>query len=225
MPELSIFVDESGEFGTNSEFYLLTLVFHDQSHHIDEALHTLDRRLAELGQPTENAIHTGPIIRKEDEYQNVPLATRRAVFSRLFAFTRASGVSYVTIALSKKEYAGNLKLRARLSRELSLFLREHMGYFTAFDKVIAYYDNGQSAITELLVAVFGAIFFDVDFRKVKPSSYRLFQSADMFCTLELLRLKQEHNSLSKSELIFFESRRKLVKDYLKKLDPMRFRER
>lgn len=29
MSELSVFIDESGDFGTNSEYYLLTLVFHN----------------------------------------------------------------------------------------------------------------------------------------------------------------------------------------------------
>lgn len=30
MPEISLFVDESGESGTKSKYYLLTLVFHEQ---------------------------------------------------------------------------------------------------------------------------------------------------------------------------------------------------
>ena len=29
MPEISLFVDESGESGTESKYYLLTLVFHE----------------------------------------------------------------------------------------------------------------------------------------------------------------------------------------------------
>ena len=31
MKELSVFVDESGEFGSSSKYYLVTLLFHDQS--------------------------------------------------------------------------------------------------------------------------------------------------------------------------------------------------
>ncbi len=35
---LSIFADESGEWGKRSEYYLITLVFHDQSKDISLAL-------------------------------------------------------------------------------------------------------------------------------------------------------------------------------------------
>ncbi len=29
LPDLGIFIDESGDVGSNSEFYLITMVFHD----------------------------------------------------------------------------------------------------------------------------------------------------------------------------------------------------
>ena len=44
---------------------------------------------------------------------------------------------------------------------------------------------------------------------------KLFQAADLICTLELLNIKRESNSLSNSELIFFKSARDLNKNYLK----------
>lgn len=48
-----------------------------------------------------------------------------------------------------------------------------------------------------------------------PSDYRLFQVADMICTFELLKLKIENNSFSKSERIFFGSLNDLKRNYLK----------
>lgn len=59
MSELSIFIDESGDFGSNSEYYLLTLVFHDQANRIDEEVVALKRKLAEAGLPSDRAIHAG----------------------------------------------------------------------------------------------------------------------------------------------------------------------
>lgn len=103
MSELSIFIDESGDFGSNSENYLLTLVFHDQSNCIDAEIQALAHRVQELGLPSDRALHAGPIVRKEDEYRSVPLSTRRAALSRLYAFTRRTGVSYITISVRKKE--------------------------------------------------------------------------------------------------------------------------
>lgn len=223
MSELSIFIDESGEFGSNSEYYLLTLVFHDQSNCIDAEVETLRQQVAVLGLPARRAIHAGPIVRKEDEYRAMPLEKRRALLGRLYAFTRRSGASYTTIAVKKREYPDRIRLKARLAQELSLFFRDHMDYFLSFDRVIVYYDNGQSPITELIGTVCGSVFFEVNYRKVIPSDYRLFQSADLFCTLELARIKADESKLSRSEEIFFESRRKLKKNYLDKLDKLRFR--
>lgn len=115
-----------------------------------------------------------------------------------------------------------MSLKGRLARELSLFIHANLAYFASFDKVIAYYDNGQAQITELISAVFSSLLFEVDFRKVKPIEYRLFQSADLLCTLELVLVKLKENNLSKSEESFFESRRKLIKNYLNSLEKMRF---
>ena len=223
MSELSIFIDESGDFGSNSENYLLTLVFHDQSNCIDAEIQALAHRVQELGLPSDRALHAGPIVRKEDEYRSVPLSTRRAALSRLYAFTRRTGVSYITISVRKKECPDRIRLKARLARELAGFFRDNMAYFLSFDKVTVNYDNGQSPITELVGTVCGSVFFEVDYRKVVPSDYRLFQSADLLCTLELVRIKADRRGLSHSEEIFFESTRKLKKNYLDKLEKIRFR--
>ena len=66
-----------------------------------------------------------------------------------------------------------------------------------------------------------AYFLNAEFRNVAPSEYRLFQAADLYCTLELLRGKDEDNALTKSDLYFFESARKLRQQYLKKISKQR----
>lgn len=77
--ELSIFIDESGDFGTadvHSPYYLITMVFHDQKDDISERIDTLDNQLANLGLVS-NYIHAGPIIRKEREYYSISIGTIR----------------------------------------------------------------------------------------------------------------------------------------------------
>ena len=208
MSELSIFIDESGDFGTQSSFYLLTFVFHDQSVDISSQLARLSDTLMAMRQRSERALHTGPMVRREDEYSNLPLAMRRKLFDHLLTFTRTAGVTYASFSVEKRQWPDRLKLKARLSREVSLFLRDNLAFFTSFDRIIVYYDNGQSEITDLINTLFSAYFFEVDFRKVKPSDYRLFQSADLLCTLEMLRAKlAAGGQLSNSEKIFFESTR------------------
>ena len=54
MKELSIFVDESGDFGEydhHSPFYIISMVLHDQSVEIDNDLKALENELANIGWP------------------------------------------------------------------------------------------------------------------------------------------------------------------------------
>ena len=223
MSELSIFIDESGDVGNNSSFYLVSLVMHDQSIDISSQLSRLEQTLKNLGHSPNKALHTGPMIRKEDEYQTTDLKTRRKLFDHLLTFSRTCNIRYKSFCVDKHDYPDYLEIQNRLARELSLFMRDNMEYFTSFDRVIVYYDNGQAMITNLINAVFGAVFFDVEFRKVRPSEYRLFQTADLLCTLELLRaIVKKPVKLTRSEEIFFESRRRLIKDYLKSTEKLRF---
>ena len=60
MKQLSIFVDESGDFGPyakHSPCYVITMVFHNQKDSIQEEVDRLDRELKVLG-CDEFAIHT-----------------------------------------------------------------------------------------------------------------------------------------------------------------------
>lgn len=49
MPEISLFVDESGESGTESKYYLLTLVFHEQDSSIDKQIELYENALHDKG--------------------------------------------------------------------------------------------------------------------------------------------------------------------------------
>lgn len=72
-------------------------------------------------------------------------------------------------------------------------------------------------VTRILSSVFNALLENVEFRKVIPADYRLFQVADLICTLKLTELKMENHLLSKSETCFFNDERTLKKNYLKPL--------
>ena len=92
-----------------------------------------------------------------------------------------------------------------------------MLYFNQFDVVKIYYDNGQIEVTRILSSVFNSLLDNVEFKRVIPSNYRLFQVADLICTLKLVELKAEDHALSKSEKYFFGDERTLKKNYLKPL--------
>lgn len=225
MGELSIFVDESGDFGCyerHAPYYIVTMVLHDQRIDISEAIRRLDESLAYLGYAGGQAIHTEPLIRRENPYQNYRPNERRAIFSRLYYFALNCDIKYKSFIFKKSEYRDIFKLEARMAREISGFIRENLPYFQSFEKVILYYDNGQHELNRILNTVLATELADYDVRRVQPNDYKLFQVADLICTLELLEQKMNDKQMSKSELLLFHSKRDLKKDFLKGIHKKEF---
>ncbi len=219
MNDLSIFVDESGDFGPyeyHSPQYIVTMVFHEQHNDESANIQRFDRSLAEIGMPN-HVVHAGPLIRREETYAYLTVDERMQIFRRTFNFMRKANITYKTLIVEKQHIHNSLELVSALSRQLAQFLTANLKYFNQFDRLILYYDNGQTELTKILVSVFHALFRNVEHREAKPSAYRLQQVADVICTLELTSLKAERKVLSKSELGFFRSARDLKKDYIKPL--------
>ena len=217
MGELSVFIDESGDFGPyerHAPYYIITLLFHEQRFDISDQIEHLKKHLVEQGFTATHAIHSAPLIRREKDYSGMDLTSRRKLFRSLFNFMRLCDISYKSFVFRKSEFADHDKMVSRISRDVSMFLRDNLAFLQGFDKIIVYYDNGQKEITNLVNTLFNA-FLEADVRKVSPSEYSLFQAADMFCTLTLLEEKLTHEGLSKLEDEFFMGTRSLKKNYLK----------
>lgn len=226
MRELSIFVDESGDFGSyerHSPFYLFTLVFHDQNNSIKVPLSHLESNMRDIGLDSGHCFHAGPIIRREEDYKNFSIRERRRCLNRILTFAKNCVISYITFSVAKKHIEDSLALTVALTKQLSAFIRKEFSFFAQFDKLIVYYDNGQVELNKLLASVFAVMLPQVEFRKVLPADYRLFQVADLFCTMELVKLKYEQNILSKTEKEFFGAMRDLKKNYLKPISEKRYR--
>lgn len=219
MKELSIFIDESGDFGEyspHSPFYIITMIFHDQTEKIDSSVFKLNQELSYLG--LENlCIHTGPIIRKEEIYSDMRLDKRRRIFNKMVAFIRQSSIRYKCFYVEKKQLSDVVELTGKLSKQISQFIREHYEDLLTYDDVKIYYDNGQVEVSKMLSSVFNAMLPNPIFRKVLPTEYKLFQASDLLCTMKLISLKLDRKLLSKSEKMFFGNSRDLKKNYLKPL--------
>jgi hypothetical protein len=150
-------------------------------------------------------IHTGPLIRREDEFFNLSLLDRKRIFNAIYNFARTSKISYHSIIVEKKHCIADLDLVIKLTKQLSAFLNGHMKAFMEYDRIVCYYDYGQRELTHILVSVFNTVLNHVVFKKAAPANYKLFQATDLLCTMELLLLKVERKLLSKSELTFFTS--------------------
>ena len=74
MSELSVFIDESGDFGPydfRSPYYIITMVFHDQSVDISGPIAKLNQDLANRGFPN-HCIHSI----YESDYASIPVPVK-----------------------------------------------------------------------------------------------------------------------------------------------------
>ena len=218
---LSIFIDESGVFGAydfHSPYYYVAMIFHDQSDDISGFIRALDDHLKnfDLQQPV---FHAGPLIRREQVYKYEIMENRKALFNSLFHFARKLPIKYICPKINKSECGDDeIEIISKLSKEISSALRNNYDYLKSFDLLINYYDYGQSELTKIIISVFNTLFPNVEMRKVKPADYKLFQVADLICTLELTNDKAKRNMLSKSELEFFHSARDFKKNIYKYIE-------
>lgn len=220
MKELSIFIDESGDFGEVKErpaYYLVTFVFHDQKEDIRQQVLKLEESVRISGFDLEY-IHTGPLIRREEVFANYSIDERRKLLYKMLNFVNACPIQYMTVAVDRKEATDKIELSGKLAKEINTAFREHSDFFMEFDKVIVYYDNGQIELSAILNAVFSIYFSNVEFRKAEPQKYRLLQAADFICSMELLKIKRNEKRLSKSEERFFYKPQELKKTFFKSIE-------
>ena len=209
---LSVFIDESGDFGfikDASKYYLITLVFHNQKLNISSNIEKVKDK---------PVFHAGPIIRRETPFENTTIEDRKRLFQSIFMFTMSLPIKCRSFSYIKKEYNNDiLKLERKMIRELYDFFMNHYDDFKDY-KIIVYYDNGQHHITRILNNSLAITGLNYDFKKeVHPFDYRLFQVADFITTVRLLELKANFKELSKSELKFIDSRH-LKKNYIKMIN-------
>ncbi|WP_181163455.1 DUF3800 domain-containing protein [Bifidobacterium sp. UTBIF-78] len=224
LSELSVFVDESGEWGKLSEYYLITLVFHVQSEPIAVHIEKYERHLADSGLP-DIPFHAGPLFNGHDDYENVPFSNRKRLFFAFFTLARNLPFRYVTFAHRKSMFDGSrTRFEAQLKRDLANFFLSHLDEFQSYETIKVYYDNGQQIVTNALKASIGYALSKeaVVYRDAQPKDYRLEQAADLMCTVELAALKFDAGEDTATDRKMFKNRRDFRKNYLKILRRKQF---
>ena len=220
MKELSVFIDESGDFGDAKErpaYYLVTFVFHNQDNDIEHQVAKLEASMKNAGFDVEY-LHTGPVIRREEIFARSSIDERRKLLYKMLNFVNACPIYYLTVVVNRKEAVDKVSLSGKLAKAINITMSAHHDFFSSFDNIIVYYDNGQNELSAILNAVFSIQFSNVEFRKAEPQRYRLLQAADFICSMELLRIKRDEKRLSKSEENFFYKPQELKKTFLKSID-------
>ena len=93
MRELSVFVDESGDLGGESKYYLMALIFHDQDDHLADSIALYERALAKRNLP-DVALHFGPLLHAHDEYRTMDVGQRATILSSFGTFAQHTPFQY-----------------------------------------------------------------------------------------------------------------------------------
>lgn len=124
---LSVFIDESGDFGpyeAHTPYYLVSMILHNQSTDVSENIKLFDSHLLNLGYQN-HAIHTGPLIRRESVYSNDLVEDRKRLFNALFNFARKLDFQYSCIKVKKSECLDVITMTSKVSKALADVLRSN----------------------------------------------------------------------------------------------------
>lgn len=213
--KLSVFIDESGDLGNYNEvteFYVISFVFHDQSNNLNGQIRKLANSMKKYS-AAPFAIHTEPLIRREEMYSDLSPADRRNIFSKLFFFSMSSNILYQSFIFSKKHFKDSDVLLKHINRDIFDYFMSAKDFFKKFDEVVVYYDNGQLPIKYTVQTIFSLLFDNFEMRKVVPVDYKLFQTADMLCTIHLMDAKYRNHPMSHSEKCIFNSKYDFYHDF------------
>jgi len=222
MKRLNIFVDETGEFGFGngaSELYGVSFTFHEQNDDIMPELNKLNDRLERIGYT--DMIHMADLIMKRREYSRFPIDKRKSIFNAIYQFSRKIPVKYKTIIIDKKYTDNGRILRQRLSIEINNMVKEYEKYFSKFDIIVMYYDNGQEVLGTILDAIFSRYVGFEHRVEFDHKEKRLFQVSDMLTYIDKYDYKYKNKmSFTKSEKYFFSLYE--IRRILKELNKKRF---
>lgn len=127
MKELSIFIDESGDFGEIKErpaYYLVTFVFHEQEKDITEYVSKLEKSVKISGFGVEY-IHTGPVIRREEVFAEYNIDERRKLLYKMLNFVNACPITCMTVKVDRKEAPDKVSLSGKLAKTISVSMAGH----------------------------------------------------------------------------------------------------
>lgn len=218
MEELSIFIDESGDVGCVSDFYLVSLVFHEQRFDIGENIRLYELALREHGLDR-MPFHFNPLINGNDDYRWQGIQRRKQQLHAFVTFFEHLPITHKVFVYDKKMAKGFDGLATAIERDLKVFLFDHLGYIQKFDVVKIYYDGGQSVVTRAVhQAIASCISREaIEYKDATAGRYRLSQVADYVCGIELTKLKFERHLETKTDAAFFGAYGNFKKSFYKKL--------
>jgi len=221
---LSVFVDESGNFGDPNDparQCIVTLVLHDQSFDISRHVLELNRANYDLGlDPETFQFHTAPLIRQDGDYAAMSRRMRGRILDRMMTFVRNVDFRYCCFSVDTNFANTVEQVFERMKSQMLGFIQSHKSDFESTGCVKVYYDAGQKPVTRLLEESLGAaLACPVVFAQgARQEHYKLLQVADLICTVHLIELRLKQGTpLNLAETRFFGGVRDFKRNVLKKI--------
>lgn len=186
MSELSIFIDESGDKTNHAQYFILTLVLHDQSESIANDISVYEQSLANADIPN-IPFHSEPLLNGHGDYEDMTLEHRKKILSAFSSLVRFLPINYKSFVYKRSYFDSIEKLAVRMKRDVSSAFSDNLEFFQSFDHVKIYYDNGQDIVKRAVYeSVESALSKQAIIKKrTTMTEYRLAQVADYLCTIEL----------------------------------------
>ena len=103
-------------------------MFHNQDNDISENVKKLDDTICRFD-INNNCMHTAPLVRGEEVYQNMDLHARRKILNSFFAFLKNISISYKSFYVEKKHVENDIELTSKLSKQIANFMKDNLAYF------------------------------------------------------------------------------------------------
>ena len=92
--------------------------------------------------------------KKRGDYTNFHLEKRKEIFWTLFLFFKRIKIKIKTVLINKKYLNTRSQLNKKILDELEIFLYKNEKYFSSFDEIVIYYDNGQETLSSIIDIIF-----------------------------------------------------------------------
>ena len=206
MKKLAMYIDETGDFGFSSKssmLYGVSFVVYEVMNNINGEIENLNRRLNDIG--FNGMIHFANLVYKREEYKLFDIDKRIRIFNALYHFARKIPANYYSIFIDKKYCNNKSKLRREIIREINKLIDNNIKYFSKFDVIEVYYDNGQEALGNIIDLCFSRLESYVHIVEFDHVNNRLFQVCDMLTFIDKYDYKiKNKQELKKSEKYFLE---------------------
>lgn len=120
-------------------------MIHDQLDSIVDKIARYEQSLLDSDLPN-IPFYSESLLNGHGPYEGINLQAHKKMLYSFNVLTQRLPISYRTFVCRRSEFEDLTRLTARMKRDISNLLFDHLEFFQGFDEVKVYYDNGQDIV-------------------------------------------------------------------------------